>query len=404
MKKLKNKFLWAMAFLCLLLIPLSNYAQDDPLANEPPPNQDAAKALDWAQGGPVFEDWFMDAFLTEYKNVVWGEFDTFINVATALAGCFMIVFFGIRSYGMMVGEQKWEILPLLRPFGLLMIILYWKSFVTMVSFPTDIMARMMKTKNDAQQEVVTNMRFIRHEYQKAMVDNLYMLAADAKLAAQEGEQLNEKWYEWIGRELKEGWNEVIAPAVAIQQKLELSLQLALTLGLESMALFILRIAVYAIFAIQIIYSGILIMLGPISVAASIIPAFRESFTTWLSRFISINLYLTIALIVMFVGGLFQEFALEAEVLRYKELVTRSGDLVANAESKLIWLTGNGIISFGMVIVTFLMTAVCMATVPSISTWIVNSAGATSAVSTMGRAGASVGGKLAMAGRLLMGGK
>ncbi len=404
MKTTKRKFSHAIAFIMMLLLPMLNYAQDDPLANEPPPNEDAAKALDWAQGGPIFEDWFMDAFLTKYKAVVWGEFDTFINVAKALGGCFMIVFFGIRSYGMMVGDQKWEILPLLRPFGLLMIILHWHAFVSMVSFPTDIMASMMKDKNDAQQEVVTNTRFIRHEYQKAMVDNLYMLAADAQLAAQEGEQLNEKWYEWIGRELKEGWNEIIAPAIALQQKLQLTLQLTLTLGLESIALFILRIAVYAIFAIQIIYSGILIMLGPISVAASIIPMFRDSFSSWLSRFISINLYLTIALIVMFVGGLFQQFALEAEILRFQELVTRSGDLVADAETKLIWLTGNGFISFGMVIVTFLMTALCMATVPSISTWIVNSTGVTSAVGTMGRAGAIMGAKMAMASKMLSGGK
>ena len=45
---------------------------------------------------------------------------------------------------------------------------------------------------------------------------------------------------------------------------------------------ILRVAVYTIFAVQIIYTGIMIMLGPFSVAMSILPTFRESFATWLA--------------------------------------------------------------------------------------------------------------------------
>jgi hypothetical protein len=145
---------------------------------------------------------------------------------------------------------------------------------------------------------------------------------------------------------------------------------------------ILRIAVYVIFAIQIIYSGILIMLGPVSVALSILPMFRDSFSTWIARFISVNLYTTIALMIMFVGGIFQEFAMQSEIDRYAEIVTREGTLVSI--EKLLFLKMNGLLSFGVVIITFLMTAICMFTVPSISTWIVSTSGVSSAVSTMGR--------------------
>ena len=43
--------------------------------------------------------------------------------------------------------------------------------------------------------------------------------------------------------------------------------------------------------------------------------------------------------------------------------------------------GNGILSFGTVIIVFIIGAICMLTVPSISTWIISTSGISSASST-----------------------
>jgi hypothetical protein len=50
---------------------------------------------------------------------------------------------------------------------------------------------------------------------------------------------------------------------------------------------------------------------------------------------------------------------------------------------------NGILSFGTVIIVFVIGAICMFTVPSISTWIISTSGITSATSTAGRSAATV---------------
>ena len=75
-------------------------------------------------------------------------------------------------------------------------------------------------------------------------------------------------------------------------------------------------------------------------------------------------------------------------------------MTENGESKLNLFAQNGLFSFGMVIVTFIMTGICMMTVPSISTWIVNSSGASSAVSTAGRAAAIMAARGSRVGRIL----
>jgi len=374
-----NKLLPLFLAVALLVIPAMTNAQTD---TSQPASEEMQKALDWAQGGKLFDDWFMDAFLSGWKDIIWSEFDTFIDLARVIAGFMTLLFFAGRAYEMMTGEKKWEILPLMRPFALTMIILYWGPFVQLVSFPTDILASAMWEKQELQQEEVNNLRYIRAEYQYAMVDQLYNYSAQTELAAEQSKSFLEDPLGTMGRSIKEGVEAVVAPVLELKQKLQLGIQLAMSQGLEALALVILRVAVYTIFAVQIIYTGIMIMLGPFSVAMSILPTFRESFSTWLARFISVNLYLTIALIIMFVGGIFQEFAMQSEIDRYAEIVTRDGTLISM--EKLMFLKLIGLLSFGTVIITFLMTAICMTTVPSISTWIVSTGGASSAISTMGR--------------------
>ena len=145
--------------------------------------------------------------------------------------------------------------------------------------------------------------------------------------------------------------------------------------------------VLSLLMIQIIYSSILVILGPFSVAASILPAFRDSFSIWIGRFISVNLYSGIAYLVMYLCALMQEYAMQSEIARYQVLVGQNGTSADLA--KLAWFAGNGILSFGTVIVVFIIGAICMLTVPSISTWIVSTSGISSAASGFGRGASSV---------------
>jgi hypothetical protein len=160
------------------------------------------------------------------------------------------------------------------------------------------------------------------------------------------------------------------------------MQLLFTQLLELLGIWILRIAVYVIFMLQIIYSSILVILGPFAVSVSILPAFRDSFSTWIARFVSVNLYSGIAYLIMYLVGLMQEYAMTSEISKYQELVGQNGTS-ANLQ-QMAWFAGNGILSFGTVIIVFLIGAICMFTVPSISTWIISTSGISSAASTFGR--------------------
>jgi len=349
-------------------------------------NPDYKKSLEFLQGNGVYEEGVM-VFLKGLKDSIWTHFDLFITDAKALSAIFMIIFFAIKSYEMMAGDKRMEIMPLLRPFGLVMVILWWGAFTKVVAFPTDLVAAKTEEMFQSEQSNVDDLRFLRADYMIKVANSLYTFQAEAQVAEKESDTWYGRAWDSVTSTVKEGISTVVSPLLELKNRLEVGMQLLFTQLLELVGIWILRIAVYIVFMIQIIYSSILIILGPFAVAVSILPAFRDSFSTWIARFISVNLYSGIAYLIMYLIALMQKYALTSEIAKYKELIGEDG-MNANLE-KMAWFAGNGILSFGTVIVVFLIGAICMFTVPSISTWIISTSGISSASSNFGRGAATM---------------
>lgn len=335
--------------------------------------------FNYLQGNGVYEEGTMH-FLKQMKNTIWTHYDAFIGDAQALAAIFMLIFFSIKAYEMMSGDKQLEIMPLLRPFGLIMVILWWSVFTRVIAFPTDIIANKTEAMFDKNQTEVNSLRMQRAKLMVDIADQLFTVQAETETAKTEADTWYGNAWDSVKSTVVERFSAVWNPIVELRNRLQVGLQLLVTSLLETLAVWLLRICVYIIFIIQIIFSTILIILGPFSVAVSILPAFRDSFSTWVARFISVNLYSGIAYLVMYVASLFQQYAMEAEITRYQELIGTGGPSM----EKLAAFASNGVLSFGMVIGTFIIGALTMLTVPSISTWIVSTSGISSAASTMGR--------------------
>lgn len=335
--------------------------------------------FNFLQGNGVYEEGVMH-FLRGMKDTMWTHFDVFIGDAQALAAIFMLISFAIRSYDMISGDKKLEIMPLLRPFGLAMVIIWWSAFTRVIAYPTDIIAAKTEALFDTGQLQVNALRIKRADLMIKIADQLTTIQAQTEVAQKEADSWYGKAWESVTSTVKEGFTNVWNTVTQLKNRMQVRLQLLLTFTLETLALWILRICVYIIFMIQIIYSTILIILGPFSVSTSILPAFRDSFSSWIARFVSVNLYSGIAYLVMHISSLFQQYAMEAEITRYEQLLATSGDTL----EKMGWFASNGILSFGIVIISFIIGGLTMLTVPSISTWIISTSGITSAVSTVAR--------------------
>ncbi|MBE9599900.1 plasmid transfer protein [Pedobacter sp. MC2016-24] len=372
----KKKVISISMMLIMSLISTLGYSQTT--------DEKYKKSLEYLQGTGIYEEGMM-VFLSNLKNSIWSHFDLFINDAKALAAIFMIIFFAIKSYEMMAGDKKLEIMPLLRPFGLVMVILWWGAFVKVIAYPAKLVSMQTEEMFNSEQKNVNKLRFERADYMLKVANAMYSFQAETEVAHKESDSWYEKAWDTVNSSVMEKISSVVMPIVELKNRLSVGLQLFMTQLLELLAIWLLRIAVYIVFIIQIIYSSILVILGPFAVAASILPAFRDSFSTWIARFVSVSLYTGIAYLIMYIMALMQKFALSSEISKYKELI----DLDAGRLQKIAWFASNGVLSFGTVIVTFVIGAICMFTVPSISTWIISTSGISSAASNFGRGAGTV---------------
>jgi hypothetical protein len=365
-----------LLFTGLMLLGLCVFAQS---------KDGSAQTFKMIQGETIYEDGMMQ-MITGLKDFMWGGWSDFIDDAKALSAIFMIIFFAIKSYEMMSGDKKLEIMPLLRPFGLCMIILWWSVFVKVVAFPTDIITQQAEAKWKGAQVDADNLRVQRAALMTEMADSLYTYSAKTQLAEKESDTWYGQAWDAVSSSVKQGIATVVGPILELKQRLTITIQLFFTQLLELLAIWLLRIGTYLIFLLQVIYTSMLVILGPFAVAISILPAYRDSFTTWIARFISVNLYGAIAYMIMWMQAYIQQYALSAEINRFDAILhTPGGDKMA----ALLSFASNGLFSFGTVIITFIIGAISMFTVPSISTWIVSTSGVSSASSTFGRQSVAV---------------
>lgn len=177
--------------------------------------------------------------------------------------------------------------------------MWWGVFCRVLAYPTDLVAAKAEAMFGEQQDAINNMRFERAALMIQVADQLMTFQAKTEIAADEAKETNQG----VGKQIVESVKGFFAdniynPIVEMKIRMQTSLQLLVTQALELIALWILRICVYVVFMLQIIYSTILVILGPFSVAVSVLPAYRDAFSTWVARFVSVNLYVGVAYLIL----------------------------------------------------------------------------------------------------------
>jgi len=144
--------------------------------------------------------------------------------------------------------------------------------------------------------------------------------------------------------------------------------------LEAIGLSILRVCTYLIFFIQKIWSYILIVLGPIAIGMALIPGFESSLTSWVSKFININLYTFVAFTIINIGQQLIISAYTMEIDRYELMINSAGNVDSATISAFI--NGNGMLHVTLfTVVAYIVTGIGVLMTPTIADSIVSAGGA-----------------------------
>ena len=267
-----------------------------------------------------------------------------VNLARAIGGIAAFLYISKRIYEQLIADNPISLLPLLRPFALVLVITFWGPFVQLLMVPTKGLTTLSEAMY-ADKKSIVSARL--EEKQDAI------LAIDLPSFQENQEKEATLWDKGINM-LLTTYN--IVSGRALQHQINFYFMDGVRQLMESLF----EAIVYLIAFLRTVFCVLLIIFGPLVFAISIFDGFQENYLQWIARFINVNLYLPIALIVL---ALVQEvliYVLEAEI--------------ATIKSSLIYMPS-------MYYVSNLVVPLCgivgLVMVPKIASWIVSASGTNS---------------------------
>lgn len=277
-----------------------------------------------------------------------------VNMARAIGGIAAFFYISKRIYEQLIADNPISILPLLRPFALVLVISFWGPFVQLLMVPTKGLTKLSESIYADKKNIVAERL---EEKQEAI------LYADLPAFQENEEKEATLWDKGINM-LLTTYN--IISGRALQHQINFYVMDVVRQLLE--ALF--EGLIYLIAFLRTVFCVLLVVFGPLVFAISIFDGFQDNYLGWIARFMNVNLYLPIALIIL---SLVQEvliFVLEAEITQIK--------------STLIYLPS-------LYYVSSLVVPLCgiagLMMVPKIASWIINASGTSTGGSRLVRTAA-----------------
>lgn len=319
----------------------------------------------------LIDSTLFDLMDTLYLDIAELTFN-FYSDAQAIAAIAMMLYFALEAYKMMAGDKTMEIMPLMRPFGLTLVIVMWSSFIEVINFPIKIVSDTAKDMYSMQIEFVEH----GHLERLALIEQVAQKMSEdtGDFEQVKGEAGEKDWMEKLGIDI----SPLLDKMKGYYLMLSAQINFAMMRLLEYLVILIFQFCIYAIFLFQIIFAAILVILGPFAFAMSIFPGFRDSYLSWIGRYISVGLYSTIAYIIMSISFVLVRYGQEREIEILKAVMENEEMFIAYVGST------SGHISFYLL--SLLLAALSMLCIPFISTWIVNTTGVSQAFSAVAKGG------------------
>lgn len=279
-----------------------------------------------------------------------------VDMARAIGGIAAFFYISKRIYEELIADNPISLLPLLRPFAFVLVLSFWGVFVNLLMVPTKGLASLSESIYANKKLEVAQLL---EEKQDAM------LASDLPIFYENEEKEAALWDKGVNL-LLTTYN--IFTGRAIQNQINFYIMDAIRQVLESLF----EAIVYLIAFLRTVFCVLLVIFGPLVFALSIFDGFQDNYLQWIARFINVNLYLPIALLIL---------SLVQEVLIYM------------LEWEIIQINSMLIYQPQMFYVSSLIVPVCgiigLSLVPKIASWIVQASGTGSGGGRMVRTAATM---------------
>lgn len=303
-------------------------------------------------------------------NQISELFSSFIGISTILAGTFALIFLGIESYKMMMGEKELQVNTILRPFLIGLVIMLWPQFLGLIDAPCNALTSAGKEIFEDKVQTVNQMQRTRAAISDSITMKIITHSAESEEVASltSDEEVNR-----LGIRLDGLTDKIHQLGVYIVGKYK---QLLFSFY-ETIIISIWQAVVYLImFLGMIFFKAILAITGPLAFAFSLLPSWRDAWSSWISKYISVNLYGFIAYLDLAISMAIIQYGIEDDI----DVLTQ-----ANLEDEALTMFTCFASGFhNNFLPALIVSAVSLLLVPKVAEWIIPSSGTSAAASSAKR--------------------
>lgn len=296
---------------------------------------------------------------TELGKVGITSADSLMGAGKALGSVFALVVAAGRAYKMMTLDGKFDILEISRPLLLAFAIANTGAIVRTVTYPGELLEQHFRTEYNSRCGEISDLRKKRFD-QATDLKNFLGKKLTASEETKDAVSEDPDWWDGITEAIGDLWEGV----VNIRNSWMVMIWTMIFNGLESVIIFIgetaFQVAVYLIFLIKAIMLAVLTLFGPIQLACSILPVWKDAWASWIGRLVSISMYGAMAYLVMSFTLVLLKFSYDADIIKLTTVLTTTDGLMA--------YIGSMLGTCATVIVTYFCGAMAMSAVPEMASW------------------------------------
>lgn len=297
-------------------------------------------------------------------------FGSFIGIATVIAGIFSLVFLGIESYKMMMGEKELQVNTILRPFIIGLVIMLWPQFLGLIDAPCNALTQAGKEIFEDKIQTVNQLQRTR----AAISDSITMKIVTHSAESEEVNTLtSDEEVNRLGIRLDGITDKIHELGVYIVGKYK---QLLFSFWETVLITFWQSVVYLIMFLGMIFFKAILAIVGPLSFAFSLLPSWRDAWSNWVAKYITVNLYGFIAYLDLAISMSIIQYGIEDDI----DVLTQ-----ANLEDEAFTLFTCFSSGFhNNFVPALIVSTISLLLIPKVAEWIIPSSGTSAAASSAKR--------------------
>lgn len=319
---------------------------------------DATLGLDFINDHMIELANYLETFANSNMTVL-------ISAASGLGAIFALIVAAIQAYKMMTLNGKFEILTIARPILFAFILSQWTGVVSIVCAPGNLIENWFQQKFEQEKTRVVELREERQE----AADNVAEARREKRAAVAEAERAAEgsedkSFMSKIGDYISDGFEAITDNITGWLAAKEAYFANLIESAIVWIGELFWQCHVYFIFLLKAIYTTVLVMFGPIYIVCSILPAWKDTWTQWVGKMVSVSLYGAMAYLVMILSMQLMKYGIQVD--------TATLTAISEGESGIWNYWSSGLGTTIQTIIGMVVGAWALRTVPEIASWAIPS--------------------------------